>query len=75
MSEATCGATINGKTRISLRSSGLRLLMLLPLSFRGASKASAHSSSCPALCRASTSLLQTSKKDVDGRVKPGHDEL
>jgi hypothetical protein len=31
-------------------------------------------SSCPALCRASTSYLRCSKKDVDGRVKPGHDE-
>ncbi len=29
-------------------------------------------SSCPALCRASTSLHQD-KKDVDGRDKPGHD--
>jgi hypothetical protein len=26
------------------------------------------------LCRASTPLLQLGKKDVDGRVKPGHDE-
>jgi hypothetical protein len=25
------------------------------------------------LCRASTSLLHLSKKDVDGRDKPGHD--
>ena len=31
-------------------------------------------SSCPALCRASTSLPNT-KVDVDGRDKPGHDEL
>jgi len=31
-------------------------------------------SSCPALCRASTSWLHSSKKDVDGRDKPGHDE-
>src|SRR6185312_1932559 len=30
-------------------------------------------SSCPALCRASTSL-STPKKDVDGRDKPGHDD-
>src|SRR6187549_3910944 len=32
-------------------------------------------SSCPALCRASTScfLVLVRKKDVDGRVKPGHD--
>jgi hypothetical protein len=29
-------------------------------------------SSCPALCRASTSCLPR-PKDVDGRVKPGHD--
>jgi hypothetical protein len=32
-----------------------------------------QSSSCPALCRASTSSLHLSKKDVDGRDKPGHD--
>jgi hypothetical protein len=32
-------------------------------------------SSCPALCRASTSLSQTGKKGVDGRVRPGHDEF
>jgi hypothetical protein len=32
------------------------------------------SSSCPALCRASTSYLPLSKKDVDGRDKSGHDE-
>jgi hypothetical protein len=36
--------------------------------------ASWESSSCPALCRASTSSLQESKKDVDGRDKPGHDD-
>ena len=30
--------------------------------------------SCPALCRASTSLQPCSKEDVDGRDKPGHDE-
>jgi len=30
-------------------------------------------SSCPGLSRASTSLPDVSKKDVDGRVKPGHD--
>jgi hypothetical protein len=35
---------------------------------------SSHSSR-PALCRASTSLFQISKEDVDGRVKPGHDEM
>src|SRR3974390_1417600 len=28
--------------------------------------------SCPALCRASTSFVY---QDVDGRVRPGHDEL
>src|SRR3954447_19949488 len=32
-----------------------------------------HHSSCPALCRASTSLL-AAPKHVDGRDKPGHDE-
>src|ERR1700761_6167641 len=32
-------------------------------------------SSCPALCRASTSFFSTASKDVDGRDKPGHDEL
>jgi hypothetical protein len=32
------------------------------------------SSSCPALCRASTSYLHLSKQDVDGRDEPGHDE-
>jgi hypothetical protein len=31
-------------------------------------------SSCPALCRASTSFPDPSKKDVDGRDVPGHDE-
>ncbi len=31
-------------------------------------------SSCPGLSRASTSWLHVSKKDVDGRDKPGHDE-
>jgi len=30
--------------------------------------------SCPALCRASTSLYVLCKKDVDGRDKPGHDD-
>jgi len=30
-------------------------------------------SSCPALCRASTSHAQSEPKDVDGRDKPGHD--
>ena len=35
----------------------------------------ASPSSCPALCRASTSLLHFSRKDVDGRDKPGHDGL
>src|SRR4029077_18000113 len=30
--------------------------------------------SCPALCRASTSLRRSNKQDVDGRDKPGHDE-
>src|SRR5438132_14047007 len=33
-----------------------------------------QSPSCPGLSRASTSLLTRSKKDVDGRDKPGHDE-
>src|SRR5882724_11113058 len=32
-----------------------------------------RTSSCPGLSRASTSLLHE-RKDVDGRVKPGHDE-
>src|SRR4051812_5160836 len=32
------------------------------------------SSSCPALCRASTSSLFSDIKDVDGRGKPGHDD-
>jgi error-prone DNA polymerase len=31
-------------------------------------------SSCPALCRASTSLKQSGTKDVDGRDGPGHDD-
>jgi len=32
-------------------------------------------SSCPALCRASTSyFLVSATKDVDGRDKPGHDD-
>jgi hypothetical protein len=30
-------------------------------------------SSCPALCRASTTLLPREMQDVDGRDKPGHD--
>src|ERR1700719_3210114 len=33
------------------------------------------SSSCPTLCRASTSLAGSNKQDVDGRDKPGHDGL
>src|SRR5271167_4834506 len=33
-----------------------------------------RSSSCPALCRASTSCSTYVKKDVDGRDKPGHDK-
>ncbi len=33
------------------------------------------STSCPALCRASTSLRSNNKQDVDGRDKPGHDEF
>jgi uncharacterized phage protein (TIGR02216 family) len=32
-------------------------------------------SSCPASCRASTSCLATKTKNLDGRDKPGHDEL
>jgi hypothetical protein len=36
-------------------------------------------SSCPALCRASTSFFAGAwiqqSQDVDGRVKPGHDEF
>ena len=35
---------------------------------------SATRSSCPGLSRASTSWLHLSKKDVDGRDEPGHDE-
>ena len=30
-------------------------------------------SSCPALCRASTTSFASSIRDVDGRDKPGHD--
>jgi hypothetical protein len=37
-------------------------------------KIDTRNSSCPALCRASTSLLPLSEKDVDGRDKPGHYE-
>src|SRR5262245_10765671 len=33
-----------------------------------------HSTSCPALCRASTPCFLEQKEDVDGRDKPGHDE-
>src|SRR5690242_7345312 len=33
-----------------------------------------NNSSCPALCRASTSSSSAARKDVDGRVKPGHDD-
>jgi hypothetical protein len=33
-----------------------------------------NESSCPALCRASTSSDRAARKDVDGRDKPGHDE-
>ena len=38
------------------------------------SVASTFLSSCPALCRASTSCRFGSAKDVDGRDKPGHDD-
>src|SRR5260221_8301133 len=31
--------------------------------------------SCPALCRASTSLQRCVSQDVDGRDKPGHDAV
>jgi hypothetical protein len=31
--------------------------------------------SCPALCRASTSCFLDAVKDVDGRDKPGHDDM
>ena len=38
-------------------------------------RATIPSTSCPALCRASTSSLENvSEQDVDGRDKPGHDE-
>src|SRR5438552_2283644 len=33
-----------------------------------------RNSSCPAMCRASTSWRRLHKKDVAGRDKPGHDE-
>jgi hypothetical protein len=33
-----------------------------------------NESSCPALCRASTSFDRPGRKDVVGRDKPGHDE-
>src|SRR5579871_2975955 len=33
------------------------------------------SSSCPALCRASTSSFFAVKQDVDGRDEPGHDGI
>ena len=42
-------------------------------SFRGAG--SALSTSCPASCRASTSFFPVGKEDVDGRDKPGHDDV
>ncbi len=32
-------------------------------------------SSCPALCRASTSCFLRRCEDVDGLDKPGHDEI
>jgi hypothetical protein len=31
--------------------------------------------SCPALCRASTPFFLPKKQGVDGRDKPGHDEM
>jgi hypothetical protein len=34
-----------------------------------------YSPSCPALCRASTAFFSLNKQDVDGRDKPGHDDL
>jgi hypothetical protein len=39
------------------------------------SQPSASDSSCPALCRASTSFFVGASKDVDGRDKPGHDDV
>jgi len=30
-------------------------------------------SSCPALCRASTTFIHAKRQEVDGRDKPGHD--
>jgi hypothetical protein len=38
-------------------------------------EAEAIEPSCPALCRASTSSRTHGRKDVDGRVKPGHDDF
>ena len=38
-------------------------------------KRTASHPSCPALCRASTSLRPCNKQDVDGRNKSGHDKL
>ena len=45
-------------------------LCAIPLSCPGIDS----NSSCPGLSRASTSWLPLSKKDVDGRDKPGHDD-
>src|SRR5580704_4008503 len=66
-----------------------RTAALLPASVRARSSSTAsigrgvsklrgkdfHHSSCPASCRASTSFLASRKQDVDGRDKPGHDEI
>jgi hypothetical protein len=40
---------------------------------RGDERMDRRFASCPALCRASTSLRLRKKQDVDGRDKPGHD--
>jgi hypothetical protein len=37
-------------------------------------KSSKFAPSCPALCRASTTFLNSVTQDVDGRDKPGHDD-
>jgi hypothetical protein len=52
----------------------LSFLGCLKIEFGNECWRSTLGSSCPALCRASTSCLRSRAKNVDGRDKPGHDE-
>jgi hypothetical protein len=60
-----------GRSRARCRSQTRRPHLRVQLRNTGPTE---RPSSCPALGRASTSWPHSSKKDVDGRDEPGHDE-